>query len=157
MKRAVFAALIGAAILQAVAAPTPADVRAAYRSSESVLLDRDGVPLQTLRVDMAVRRLPWVPLADISPPLGAAVIQAEDQRFATHGGVDLRAMGQAAWDKLFHGSARGASTITMQLAGLLDTGLRRAAGGRTWGQKWDQARAARELEAGWTKAQVMEA
>jgi len=159
MTRALLAVLLGAALCgpAAAAVPTPQQVRAAYASSESVLLDRDGAPLQSLRVDMAIRRLPWVALADVSPALGAAVIQAEDQRFATHGGVDLRALGQAAWDKLLHGSARGASTITMQLAGLLDGTLRRAAGGRTWGQKWNQASAARELEAGWSKAQIMEA
>jgi len=157
MKRGAIAALLCAVLAQATATPTPAEVKAAYRSSESVLLDRDGVALQSLRVDMAVRRLPWVPLADISPALGAAVIQAEDQRFASHHGVDLKAMGQAAWDNLFGGSVRGASTITMQLAGLLDSRLRRAAGGRTWGQKWDQAQAARELERGWTKPQIMEA
>ncbi|HEY0061095.1 MAG TPA: penicillin-binding protein 1C [Telluria sp.] len=157
MKHAVLAALLTAACAQLVAAPTPAEVKAAYRSSESVLLDRNGVPLQSLRIDMAVRRLPWVALADISPAVGAAVIQAEDQRFATHDGVDLRAIGQAAWDRLLHGSTRGASTITMQLAGLLDEKLRRSARGRTLGQKWDQAKAARELEAGWSKQQIMEA
>jgi penicillin-binding protein 1C len=150
------AALLAASV-RALAVPTPAEVKAGYRTSESELLDRHGVALQSLRVDMAVRRLPWVALADISPALGAAVIQAEDQRFATHSGVDLRAMGQAAWDNLFSRSTRGASTITMQLAGLLDANLRRSAGGRSWSQKWDQAAAAREIEAGWTKAQIMEA
>ncbi|SHH12314.1 penicillin-binding protein 1C [Massilia sp. CF038] len=157
MKQAVIAALLATACAQLAAAPTPAEVKVAYRSSDSVLLDRNGVPLQSLRVDMAVRRLPWVALADISPALGAAVIQAEDQRFATHSGVDLRAIGQAAWDRLLHGSTRGASTITMQLAGLLDDKLRRSAGGRTLSQKWDQAKAARELETVWTKQQIMEA
>lgn len=157
MMKRMCALLLAGAMAQATAAPTPAEVKAAYRSSESELLDRHGAPLQSLRVDLAVRRLPWVALADISPALGAAVIQAEDQRFATHAGIDLRAMGQAAWDNLFRGSARGASTITMQLSGLLDQRLRRGAGGRSWSQKWDQAKAARELEAGWSKAQIMEA
>jgi penicillin-binding protein 1C len=52
---------------------------------------------------------------------------------------------------------RGASTITMQLAGLLDPALGARAGGRSWGRKWDQALAARELEAGWSKQQILEA
>jgi penicillin-binding protein 1C len=85
------------------------------------------------------------------------VLQAEDQRFMEHGGVDLKAIGQAAWDNLFQRRARGASTITMQLAALLDPALRGGADGRNWSQKWNQALAARELEAGWSKPQILEA
>ncbi len=136
---------------------TPEQVKAAYRSSEAQLLDRHGEPLQWLRVDMRARRLPWVALADISPALQAAVLLAEDQHFMRHGGVDLGAMGQAAWDNLFQRRARGASTITMQLAGQLDADLRARSGGRNWGQKWDQIRAAQALEQGWSKAQILEA
>ena len=157
MKNYASALLLAACVGQAVAAPTPAQVKASFRSSESELLDRDGVAIESLRMDMTVRRLPWVALADISPAVGMAVIQAEDQHFTTHGGVDLAAIGQAAWDNLFRARSRGASTITMQLAGLLNPALRGGAGGRTWGQKWDQAQAARELEKTWTKSQIMEA
>jgi penicillin-binding protein 1C len=139
------------------AVPGPAQVKAAYRPSDAQLLDRHGVPIESVRVDMSVRRMPWVALADISPAVGAAVLQAEDQRFMEHGGVDFKAAGQAAWDNLFQRRARGASTITMQLAALLDPGLRAAPDGRSWRQKWDQARAAQEIEAGWTKPQILEA
>jgi penicillin-binding protein 1C len=144
----------------AAAVPTPQQVRAAWQPSDAQLLDRHGVPVESVRIDMAARRQPWVALADISPGLGRAVMQAEDQRFMEHGGIDFRAVGQAAWDNLFRtGRARprGASTITMQLAGLLDPALAARAAGRSWGQKWDQARAARELEAGWSKQQILEA
>ena len=146
----------------AVAAmPTPAQVQAAYRTSDAQLLDRHGVPIDSVRIDMRVRRLAWTPLADISPALGAAVLQAEDVRFMEHGGIDLRAAGQAAWDNLIHNlpraRPRGASTITMQLAGLLDAQLRSSRDGRSWQQKWDQALAAREIEAGWSKRQILEA
>ena len=71
--------------------PTPEQVRAAYRSSEASLLDRHGVPVQSLRIDMTVRRLPWVALDDMSPALPAALLQAEDQRFYQHDGVDWNA------------------------------------------------------------------
>jgi penicillin-binding protein 1C len=143
--------------------PTPAQVKAAWRPSDAQLLDRDGVPLESLRIDMTARRQLWIALADISPSLGRAVLQAEDQRFMEHGGIDFRAVGQAAWDNLFRAQGRGqarlrgASTITMQLAGLLDPALAARAPGRSWGQKWDQALAARELEAGWSKQQILEA
>jgi penicillin-binding protein 1C len=156
MKR-LAAALIFAAHAAGAAVPTPDQVKASYRSSESELLDRHGVPLQSVRIDMTARRLPWVALPDISPALGAAVLQAEDQRFMQHGGVDVEALGKAAWDNLFRARPRGASTITMQLAALLDTQLRASPGGRSWMQKWDQIQAARELEALWSKPQILEA
>ncbi|MHA4866967.1 penicillin-binding protein 1C [Duganella sp. PWIR1] len=156
MKLQVFAmlALVSAA---AHAVPSFDQVRAAYRSSDAELLDRHGEAIQSLRIDMAARRLPWVALNDISPALPAAVLQAEDQRFYEHHGVDWSAAATAAWDNLFRTRPRGASTITMQLAALLDPALGSAGKGRSWEQKWDQVKAARELDAGWTKRQVMEA
>ncbi len=140
------------------AVPTPQQVKAAWRSSDATLLDRHGETLATVRVDMAGRRLAWVALDDISPALGRAVLQAEDQRFMEHGGIDFQAIGKAAWDNLFGlQRTRGASTITMQLAGLLDPKLAPRSTGRTWTRKWNQALAARELEAGWSKRQILEA
>jgi penicillin-binding protein 1C len=158
MKR--FCAVLCAALLAGhagAALPSAAAIRAAYRSSDAVLLDRHGAPVESLRIDMHVRRSAWVPLQDISPALGMAVMQAEDQRFMEHGGIDLQAVGQAAWDNLFRSRARGASTITMQLAALLDPALGAHVQGRSWRQKWDQALAARALEAAWTKQEILEA
>jgi penicillin-binding protein 1C len=137
--------------------PTPAQVRADYRASDVRLLDRHGDPIDSIRINMAVKRAPWVALADVSPALGAALMQAEDQHFMEHGGVDLQALGKAAWDNLFRSRPRGASTITMQLAALLDARLAAPAQGRSLGQKWDQARAAQALEQGWSKPQILEA
>jgi penicillin-binding protein 1C len=151
------AALCVAHAAPATALPSYAQVRAAYRPSDAQLLDRHGTPIQSLRTDLTVRRLPWVALADISPSLPAAVLQAEDQRFYQHGGVDLEAMGKAAWDNLFRSRPRGASTITMQLAALLDPHLQASAQGRSWRQKWDQIGAARQLDASWSKPQILEA
>ena len=142
------------------AVPTPQDVKAAWRPSDATLLDRHGETIATVRVDLSGRRLAWVALDDVSPTLGRAVLQAEDQRFMEHGGIDFQAIGKAAWDNLFSSGqqrTRGASTITMQLAGLLDPKLAPRSKGRTWARKWDQALAARELEAGWNKRQILEA
>jgi penicillin-binding protein 1C len=157
MKAILLALCVLASTAAGAAVPTPAQVQAAWRASDAQLLDRHGVPIDAVRVDMRVRRLAWTPLDEISPALGAAVLQAEDQRFMEHGGVDLRAAGQAAWDNLFRERPRGASTITMQLAGLLDAELRAGGAGRSWQQKWNQALAAREIEAGWSKRQILEA
>jgi len=140
-------------------------VRAAHRPSDVWMLDRNGLPMQRLRRDDTVRRLDWVALDQVSPSLQAALLTAEDKRFHEHGGVDWAAAAQAAWDKLrssagaTHKSsvARGASTLSMQLAALLDPALRPASGRRDLGQKWDQARAAWTIEERWTKAQIFEA
>lgn len=156
MKRWLFIALL-AARAACAAVPTPAEVKAAFRASDAQLLDRNGQPLESVRIDLHARRTAWVPLADISPALGMAVLQAEDQRFMEHGGIDLKAVGQAAWDNLFSARPRGASTITMQLAALLDPALRASSDGRSLTQKVKQALAARELEAGWSKQQILEA
>jgi penicillin-binding protein 1C len=160
MKARVVALLLLVAAPALAAVPTPRGVRTAWHPSDMTLQDRHGETIATIRVDMTRRRLPWVALDDISPTLGRAVLQAEDQRFMEHGGIDFAAIGKAAWDNLAGGEGRrtrGASTITMQLAGLLDPQLAPRSSGRTWARKWDQALAARELEAGWNKRQILEA
>lgn len=60
----------------------------------------------------------WRDLKDISPSLSKAVMAGEDQRFATHHGFDLVEMDKAYKDLVSKKKerARGASTITMQLA-----------------------------------------
>ena len=149
-------ALCSAATL-AHALPTFTEVRAAHRPSDITLLDRHGVPLQTVRVDRNLRRLAWVPLADMSPALLQAVVLSEDQRFYAHSGVDWSAVAQSAWGNVWNRKTRGASTLTMQLAGLLDDGLARPAGGRSVVQKIGQALTATQLDARWQKSEILEA
>jgi len=151
-------ALIGAA--QAAAAQTLPDfetVRAAHRPSDVTVLDRHGVPVQTLRTDPQVRRLGWVPLARISPALQQALVLGEDRRFWAHSGVDWAAVARGAFATVWHQRTQGASTLTMQLAGLLDPGLERPAGGRSLAQKLDQIAAAGALEQRWRKDHILEA
>ena len=145
------------ATAHAAAVPAFATVKAAYRPSDLPLLDRHGQVLQSLRIDMGERRADWVALADVSPSMVRALLQAEDKRFMEHKGVDLGAIGQAALENLMRARPRGASTITMQLTGLIDPALAAGQGGRTLGQKLDQARSALELERRWSKQQVLEA
>ncbi|OYU14808.1 MAG: penicillin-binding protein 1C [Alphaproteobacteria bacterium PA4] len=136
--------------------PRFADVRAGSTSSESQLLARDGRLLETRRTDPAVRRLAWVPRAQISSALVDRIIASEDRRFHDHHGVDWQAVGGALRDRVRGRSGRGASTITMQLAALLDPALG-TAGDRSWRQKLLQARAAMAIERQWSKAQILEA
>ena len=73
-----------------------------------------------------VRRLAWVPLAEMSPALlhgdraerGPALLRARRRRLAARRRT-------SAWGNLWNTRTRGASTLTMQLAGLLDDGLAR--------------------------------
>jgi penicillin-binding protein 1C len=146
---------LGAALAQAAVPPFDA-VRAAHRPSDITVTDRHGEPLQNLRTDTTARRLPWLPLAQMSPALRELVVQGEDQRFWSHGGVDWTGVARGALARA-QGSTQGASTLTMQLAALLDPALARPAGGRRIGQKWTQIGAARELESQWSKAQILEA
>ena len=137
--------------------PNFSEVRRAFQPSDLTVTDRDGVPVQRLRIDPSVRRGQWIALADISPALRQAMVLSEDKRFYEHSGVDWRAVSAAAWGNLWHSRTRGASTITMQLAGLLDGDLRRSGAGRSLPQKIAQADAALALERGWRKDQILEA
>ncbi|MEG2632676.1 MAG: transglycosylase domain-containing protein, partial [Comamonas sp.] len=96
-------------------------------------------------------------LQDVSPALRNALVLSEDQRFYEHSGVDWTAVSSAAWGRLWHQRTRGASTITMQLAGLVDGDWRRGPGGRTLVQKVGQAVAAQVLDRRWRKDQILEA
>lgn len=137
--------------------PTFESVRASWTISEGSLLDRNGVLLHQRRLDPSVRRLAWTPLDEVSPALIRALLAAEDRRFFSHHGVDPRAIAGAVWQRVSGGRARGASTLSMQLAALLDPTLGTVSGRRSWRQKFAQMWAAAELERSWSKRQILEA
>lgn len=137
------------------ALPSFTEFRGSFRSSEGRLFDREGVLLQERRLSLKGRALDWVPLKETSPSLPAAVLAVEDHRFLEHGGVDYRAALAAAWGNLWGRGHRGASTITMQLAGFIEPELRRKK--RDWWDKLRQANIAWELEKGWRKEEILEA
>lgn len=142
----------------ACAAPPPFEqVKAAWPSSEARLLDRHGVLLQELRTDHRARRTDWTDLADISPAMQGAVLLAEDRRFFDHGGVDWLATAKAALTNWLGERPRGASTVSMQVAALVDTDLMARHGRRSMTEKWQQMQAAQELEGAWNKSQILEA
>jgi penicillin-binding protein 1C len=140
-----------------IGAPSFSAVKASYQSSDAVLLDRHNEIIHELRIDPHSRKLKWVKLADISPALVKAVIRSEDKRFYDHHGADWQAISSAAFGHIFGNSRRGASTITMQLASLLEEKLQSKNGQRSIGQKWEQIKAAQEIETSWTKDQILEA
>jgi len=157
MRLGAWAAGLALAAGPALALPSFDEVRADFRSSETLVLSREGEVIQRLRTDATVRRGQWLGLADVSPALQRALVLSEDRRFYEHSGVDWAAVSAAAWANLWHERTRGASTLTMQLAGLLDGDWRQGPGGRTVTQKMGQAVAAQLLERRWRKDQILEA
>ncbi|MBC7917667.1 MAG: penicillin-binding protein 1C [Rhodoferax sp.] len=149
--------LIASCAHSAGAAATFNTVKTSHQPSDTLILDRNGEVLHRLRTDATVRRGQWVALADISPALRTALVLSEDKRFYEHSGVDWQAATSAAWANLWNSKTRGASTITMQLAGLLDEDLKRNAGGRSVVQKLGQTVSAQMLERSWRKDQILEA
>ncbi|MDE2369836.1 MAG: penicillin-binding protein 1C [Burkholderiales bacterium] len=157
---ALAAAPLAALLLTSGAAhalPTFDAVRAAHEPSDLPLLDRHGVAIQMVRVDDAVRRGPWVALEDISPALRTAIVLGEDRRYWDHDGIDWRALAASAWANAWNRRTRGASTLTMQLAGLTDDELARPVGGRSLAAKVAQIVRAAQFDRAWTKSQILEA
>jgi penicillin-binding protein 1C len=143
-------------ITHAHALPTYGEVKNSYKKSDAVLLDRHGEVINELRVDEKGRRLDWVSLKEMSPPLINAVIHSEDKRFYEHHGVDWKAIGAATLMSLISKNDRGASTITMQLASMLDKQLKPKGSKRTLSQKWKQIKDAWEIEKKWSKDEILE-
>jgi penicillin-binding protein 1C len=131
-------------------------VRSAHSRTESILLDRHGQILHEQRTNDRARRLDWIPVTEVSPAFTAALLHAEDRHFYDHHGVDWVSLGSATAG-LFRSGLRGASTISMQVAGQLDEDLRPSRQRRNVWQKWLQIRGARALERRWSKDQMLEA
>ena len=90
-------------------------------------------------------------LAEITPALQTAIIEKEDRYFRYHFGVNPLAIVQAAGRNLLgHGRTTGASTITMQVARLLEPKE------RTVGNKLREILRAVQLEAHLSKAEILQ-
>lgn len=90
-------------------------------------------------------------LAEITPALQTAIIAKEDRYFRYHFGVNPLAIGLAAGRNVFgHGRTTGASTITMQVARLLEPKE------RTVGNKLREMLRAVQLEAHLSKAEILQ-
>lgn len=148
--------VFGCLITEAAALSTFSQVKTSHRRSDALILDRRGEVIHELRIDKTGRRLDWIELKDISPSLVRAVLHSEDRRFYEHAGIDWKAVGAAVIDRFFGSKTRGASTISMQLAVMVQT-KGAPKGRKTIRQKWDQMEAARELEKSWKKDEILEA
>ena len=95
-------------------------------------------------------------LSNVSPALRTALVLSEDKRFYEHSGIDWQAVSAAAWGNLWNTKTRGASTISMQLVGLIDEDLQAGPNGRSLGQKLAQSVSTQWLEQRWRKDQILE-
>ncbi|MBL9088866.1 MAG: transglycosylase domain-containing protein, partial [Planctomycetia bacterium] len=130
------------------ACPLPA-AALAPRAPSGVVTAADGTWLRVGLDGAGERRLPFV-LGDASPHLVHALLAAEDRRFLAHRGVDPRALVRAAARCVAAGAAvEGGSTLTMQLARLVDPAPRTVAG------KARQAFRAWQLERRLSKAEIL--
>ncbi len=113
--------------------------------------DRNGLPLGTV-LTRSQEHTVAVPLAQISPQFINAIIAAEDQRFYYHGALDERAIVRAFLEAF---QARqivsGASTITMQLARMIDGSP------RTWQSKLQEVWTSWRLFAGMNRDEILQA
>jgi penicillin-binding protein 1C len=86
----------------------------------TLVVDREGRLLRPYTTPEGRWRLPAA-RADVDPRFLSMLLAFEDKRFASHAGVDPLALARAARQLLFNGRiVSGASTLTMQVARLLE-------------------------------------
>ncbi|MBV7395464.1 penicillin-binding protein 1C [Mameliella sediminis] len=112
--------------------------------------DRNGHLLRAYTIENGLWRMDVSP-DQVDPLFFRMLIAYEDKRFYQHGGVDLRATVRAAGQALRHGEiVSGASTLTMQVARLLEDGTT-----GQWRGKLRQMRLALALERRLSKDEIL--
>lgn len=124
--------------------------RMAQPPGSVVVTAADGAALRVTSGAGWGRQL-WVPLDRVSPWFVEALVLAEDERFFGHAGVDFVAAGRAAVQNVSAGRiVSGASTLTMQLARLVEPHERSMPG------KLFEMFRARQIERLWSKHEILE-
>jgi penicillin-binding protein 1C len=119
--------------------------------TSTLMLDRNGRLLRAFTVSEGRWRLP-VTVDEVDPTFRAMLLGYEDRRFESHAGVDPWSLARAGWQLVTGGRIRsGGSTLTMQVARLLDGTSTRDAGG-----KLRQIRTALWLERRMSKRAILE-
>lgn len=113
--------------------------------------DRHGAMLRAYPVEDGIWRL-GTSAAQVDPGYLDMLIRYEDKRFRSHAGVDPVALVRAAGQSLMAGrTVSGGSTLTMQVARLLENGRT-----GTWSGKLRQLRVALALERRLSKDQILD-
>ena len=107
----------------------PLPLEAANATSVTVL-DRENRLLRAFTTKDGRWRLP-VDVADVDPRYLAILMAFEDKRYYTHGGIDMLAFLRAGYLLVRHGQIKsGGSTLTMQVARLLEGKHERTGAGK---------------------------
>lgn len=119
-------------------------------SPSTVVLDRNGEWLRAFTAPDEMWRFPETSLDDISPRFQTAMLTYEDKYFFQHWGVNPVSLMNAAIDNIKAGKVvRGGSTITMQLARLMEPK------DRTIPNKMIEMFRAFQLELTYTKSEIL--
>ena len=125
----------------------PLEINIDYSQS---VLDKDGQVLQTFLTYDDKWRL-YTELNEISPSLKKAIIAKEDKYFYYHPGINIIAIGRALVNNIiYHKRTSGASTITMQVARMLEPKR------RTYFSKIIEIFRATQLELKYSKAEILQ-
>ena len=121
-------------------------------ATSTIVVDRDSRLLRPFTIADGRWRLP-VTKDQVDPRFLEMLIGYEDRRFEEHGGVDYEALLRAAGQFVLAGGhiVSGGSTLTMQVARLLQGDSTRSAGG-----KLHQIAMARALEARFSKDEILD-
>jgi membrane peptidoglycan carboxypeptidase len=138
----------------------PANLTTPPLAQNTRILAKDG---STVAVLHGVQDRVVAPLAQIPPIMQTAIIDIEDSRFYSHGGVDVRGMLRAAvHDSSATGSQQGGSTLTQQyvknvlLQSASTAQQRAAATGDSLTRKLQEARYAVAIEQKYSKKEILE-
>lgn len=137
--------------------PSYEEYRRNFTPSEAILIDRNGIPLQSIRRDFQKRAYLWLELDEFPSYLIEAILATEDKNFWKHSGVDTLAFLSSFYSGIRGRGLRGGSTLSMQLVSLIDPSLGGGGKQRTIAQKIRQIQAASDLEEIWTKEQILTA
>ncbi|MGO9357274.1 MAG: penicillin-binding protein 1C [Xanthobacteraceae bacterium] len=134
-----------------IASLGPVPLAESQRVSTTVL-DHNGRLLRAFAMADGRWRLPVQAATGVDPAYVKLLLAYEDQRFRSHAGVDPLALARAAYQLLTTGHiVSGGSTITMQLARLLEPRLE-----RSFSAKLRQIVRAIEIERRMSKQQILD-
>jgi penicillin-binding protein 1C len=130
------------------AAPLP---MARATAISATVLDRNAVLLRAYVSQDGYWRLP-ISVRGVDHTYLDMLIGFEDRRFHTHNGIDPAGVVRSLWHLARYGRPRsGGSTLTMQVARLLDGNHEKSIAG-----KWRQMVRARQIEQQFSKAEILD-
>jgi penicillin-binding protein 1C len=122
------------------------------REVSTTIVDRHGKLLRAYAMADGRWRLPVSAATDVDPTYLKLLFAYEDRRFHSHAGVDVLALGRAAFQLISRGQiVSGGSTITMQLARLMEPRRQRSVSA-----KFRQIVRAIEIERQMNKSQILD-